>query len=497
MKAALYLRLSRDDENGRESESIANQKLFLEQYAAEHGFLIEACLADDGWSGLSFDRPGFRELLQLIEAGKIQAVITKDLSRLGRDYIQTGYYLERYFPLHGVRYIAVNDGIDTARSNGGDDLSPLRAVFNDYYAKDISKKVRAALTAKKKNGAFIGSRAPYGYKKHPNDRNRLIPDETAAVVVRRIFNTFTNGETIQDICNGLTADGILTPSAYGGYGTAKAWNAATVRRILSNPVYLGHLCQNKSQKLSYKLAQKRSLPQEEWITVCHTHEAVVPQAVFETAQKLLAHNSYHKQKRGGNSHLLSGFVFCAECGHAMTFLQESEQRCYLVCSSWKRRKSESACQSSHSIREDAVLGMLQEELTRCMRGITPRMLAERCDRETNEEACAKQLNTEERQLQRVNRAMVRLYHDRVSGLISEANFVACLQAFEAERKIYEREKARIATVAAEKVEQQAEQLLSGDAGSMRQLLGVLVKRIEIDADRNVTFFWHCKSPETD
>ncbi len=359
-KTALYLRLSRDDEKNTESESILNQRDFLMRYAKCHGFLVVAVLADDGYSGTSFDRPDFLKLLELIERKEIDVVITKDLSRLGRDYIQTGYYIEQYFPLHRVRYIAVNDGIDTEAGGVGNDLSPFRAVFNDMYARDISLKVRTALQTKKQNGRFIGAIAPYGYKKSQEDKNILVPDVDKAAIVQEIYRRYNRGESMTLIAQRLTARNIKTPSEESGVTAKKStqWNATTIRRILSNPTYAGHLTQNRSRKINYKLNQKIALPKEAWITVEDTHEAIISQKEFDMALKRLKERSYNNKTRGKKEHRLSGKVYCADCGSRMSFIY-SNNHCYIVCSKW--RKENKTC-TSHCIREDYVESYVETKL---------------------------------------------------------------------------------------------------------------------------------------
>ncbi|MBR5236238.1 MAG: recombinase family protein [Clostridia bacterium] len=354
-QAALYLRLSRDDEKSAESESIVNQRDFLLAYAKKHNFTVVAILADDGYSGTSFHRPDFLKLLAMIERKEVNVVITKDLSRLGRDYIQTGYYIEQYFPLHRVRYIAVNDGIDTEAGGVGNDLSPFRAVFNDMYARDISLKVRTALQTKKLNGRFIGSKAPYGYKKSAFDKNKLVPVESQALIVQEIYRRYNRGESMNMIAQALTEKGVETPSLSS---KNNKWNTTTIRRILSSPTYAGHLTQNKSRKINYKLNQKITLPKETWITVEGTHEAIISQREFETAAKRLGNRHYNNRNRGKENHLLSGVVYCADCGSKMSFMY-SGNHCYIVCSKW--RKGQGRC-TSHCIREEFVEKYVMKKL---------------------------------------------------------------------------------------------------------------------------------------
>ncbi len=343
-QAALYLRLSRDDEKGGESESIKNQREFLKNYCKGHGIVPIYEFADDGFSGTSFSRPAFSKMIEQIKRGEIDTVLTKDLSRLGRDYIKTGYYIEEFFPLYGVRFIAVNDMIDTGAGGYTEDLLPFRAVLNDMYAKDISKKVRASLTTKKLAGEFIGASAPYGYKKADDNRNRLIPDEEVRGNVERIFAEFLSGKRVGEIAKMLTDSGIPTPSLYKkSKRYAESWSGESVRNILKNPTYAGHLTQNTARKLSYKLEKRIKLKCEEWIVVKNTHEPIISERDFERTAELL-------RGAGKAGRMLSGRVFCGGCGAKMGYMH-SGGREYLVCSRWRRNTL--ACRS-HCIRADFV-----------------------------------------------------------------------------------------------------------------------------------------------
>ena len=335
--AGIYLRLSQEDERAGQSESISNQRDFVTGYVSERGWNIAGVYIDDGYSGLNFNRPGFLRLLSDIESGRVNLVITKDLSRLGRDYIDTGFYLERYFPGNNIRYIAINDGIDTNNADNGDDMSPFRAVINDMYARDISKKVRTALRTKKMKGDFIGSSAPYGYQKDPDNKGRLIIKEETADIVRRIFAMFIADDTKRGIAGKLTSLGIVPPSQ----DKTKKWNEVTVSRILTNPTYKGDLTQNRAKKVNYKLDKKVNLPRNDWIIVEGTHQPIISKEDFDTVQQIIEKRSY----AGKTVHLLSGLVKCGDCGASMTFARGN-----MICSAWKRN---GFC-SAHTIREDYV-----------------------------------------------------------------------------------------------------------------------------------------------
>lgn len=275
---ALYLRVSKEDGGREESESIKNQRAFLTDYCAKNGIRDYKIFADDGYSGLNFERPAFSEMLADPE---VDTVITKDLSRLGRDYILTGYYIEKYFPARGIRYIALNDRIDTMGEM--DDMSGFRAVINDLYAKDISKKVRTALTIKKKQGKFIGANAPYGYEK---SERGLKPNPAQARVVREIFRRYLFGESMCAIARALNAGSVPTPSMEKG-GKKNQWSDVMLRRILENPTYAGHLTQNKTRRINYKVAKRQRLPEAFWISVPNTHPAIVPERVFNAVKNKL------------------------------------------------------------------------------------------------------------------------------------------------------------------------------------------------------------------
>ena len=437
---ALYLRLSRDDGTVTESESIANQKAFLTDYAEKNGLNVAHVFSDDGYSGLSFDRPDFKRMIKMIEDKRINTVVTKDLSRLGRDYIEVGKYIDKYFPAHGIRYIAVNDGIDTAAQS--DDMTPFRAVFNDMYAKDISKKVRTALTTKKVGGKFIGSKPPYGYKKDPNDKNHLVIDEETAVYVRRIYRDFLAGETILGIAHRLSMDGVPTPSQQKNltaFKQAKVWNDTSIRRILTNPTYAGHLAQNMTRKVSYKVDKKVRLPREEWIIIRDTHEPIVSQEDFDAAADILSKRSYNKRKRAGEPHLLSGLVFCRDCGGGMSFVRESETRTYLVCSRWRKNARLGVC-TSHSIRESYVESIVKDKLKELASAInTSEILTEADAFFNSENNNAKLTESLMKKIEACKSTALSLYKDKACGTISAEEYAEMSDGIKAERAVYERQ----------------------------------------------------------
>ncbi len=281
--AALYMRLSKDD-GGGESSGIESQRLLLQAYARSHKYPIYSEYIDDGWSGTRYDRPAFCKMREDIEAKKVNMVITKDFSRLGRNYILTGELTEEYFPAHSVRFIAINDGYDSEL--GGDDMAPFRHVVNEMYARDISRKIRTALHAKVMAGQYIGSFAPYGYRKDANDKNRLIPDEKSAEIVVMIFKMKESGQKSSDIAEKLNKMKIHVPLDYRNTGTVygeseRKWTSSGVCKILRNQVYIGNTVQGKNKKISFRSPDSVGIPSRDWVVVKNTHHAIISSELYE------------------------------------------------------------------------------------------------------------------------------------------------------------------------------------------------------------------------
>ena len=301
----LYIRLSReDDDKDGISESITNQKSLLLQYVKEKGLSVYDIYIDDGYSGTNFDRPGFNRLLNDIELGKINMVITKDMSRLGRDYIGIGNLIERYFPEHDVRYIAVTDNVDTFLDNSNNDIAPFKAIMNDMYAKDISKKIRSSLRAKQKEGKWVGGRAPFGYDQDPKDKNHLIVNEEQAEVVKKIFDLCLNGLSFFKIAKQLTNEGIKTPAQYYNFAWKShynlkygEWHSKTIRDILTNQIYIGDMVQNRRSKVNYKVKKVIRNNPKDYIIVEGTHEAIIDKDTFYEVQKRIPKNVGRSEKK--------------------------------------------------------------------------------------------------------------------------------------------------------------------------------------------------------
>ena len=482
--AALYLRLSQEDgERWGESQSISNQRTFLTQYCRENGFTVSGCYIDDGYTGTNFNRPGFQRLLQDIERGDVKTVITKDLSRLGRDYIETGRYVDRYFPEKGVRYIAVNDGVDTGREeSAGNDMSAFKTVFNDFYARDVSKKVRSALTAKRRAGEFIGAWAPYGYQKDPARPGRLVPDPDGALIVRRIYRDFLKGESVRGIARSLTREGVPTPLEKRGETRSGkgAWNESTIRRILTCETYAGNLTQNQSKTVSYKVKKRVPIPKKEWIVVPNTHEPLISKEEFQMAQQIFSTRPSPQEPK--DRHLLSGLVFCGDCGSPMTFVKDGP-RTYLVCSASRRYPG--SCRT-HCIREDQVEQTLLESLRSLCEKVAPQSLYPEFPKKSRELA-AKELRNAKEQLAFYRRTSREA--EKFPNI--QRQFLGYCELWQ--RKVDALEEELTAENPEDRRELAAKELLRLEQPG-RTVIQALVKKIVVHGDKSLDFYFCFPDP---
>ncbi len=330
-RAAIYCRLSSDDGSQGDSSSIQTQKMMLEKYCSEQGFIIYDIYADDGYSGLNFDRPSFQRLLKDIEGKKVNIVITKDLSRLGRDYLQTGYYTEVFFPSRKIRYIAVSDNIDTDK--GDNDIAPFRNILNDMYSRDLSKKIKMAKRQRALQGMFISGQAPYGYKPNPDNKKQLIIDEEAGIVVKRIYQLALEGKGIATIKKILTKEEVINPSThklkngdarFEKYNNKTRWCSYSVNNILKNIVYLGDLENRKYEVENYKSKKIVKVPIENRIIVKNTHEAIISREDFERVQELLS--AKRRVRKNQHENIFKSIIFCKVCGHRLCFANTTRIR---------------------------------------------------------------------------------------------------------------------------------------------------------------------------
>ena len=375
-RAALYTRLSREDGDKPESDSIANQRALLEDFAARQPDLqIAGRYSDDGFTGTNFQRPDFQRMIADIEAGKINCVIVKDLSRFGRDYINSGRYLERWFPEHGVRFLAINDHIDS--ENGPYDmLLPFKNVFNEQYARDISNKVKSAMQSKQRQGQFIGAFASYGYRKNPEDHNKLLIDPCAAAVVQRIFDLYEQGNGKIRIAKLLNEEGIPSPGVlyYQRKGQSDPrrvnhkWADQTVKNIVRSEVYIGNMVQGKTGTLSYKSRKLVGKPEEEWIRVEGTHEPIISRELWDTVASIDKKKVRKSSAADGYKSIFTGLVYCADCGFKMrnhverfTYKDGTPGRySSFICGNYSR-SGKGAC-TIHTIYENVLTQLVLEDI---------------------------------------------------------------------------------------------------------------------------------------
>lgn len=445
--ATLYLRLSREDGDKEESNSIAGQRDLIRDYMARHPELREyAVRIDDGFSGSTFERPSFKKMLDDIKAGKTNCVIVKDLSRFGRNYLDAGEYIEKIFPFLGVRFIAINDNFDSERERtSSDDLMiPFKNLINEAYCRDISVKIRSQLEIKRKRGEYLGSFAAYGYMKSDTDKNRLVIDEYAADVVRDVFKWKLEGASPKAIADRLNSAGILSPMEYKKslgmkYATSfKAnaqalWSAASIIRLLRNPVYIGVLTQGKETTPSYKVHKRISKDADEWAVVQDCHEAIIAKSDFDKVQKVLALDT-RTCKDDSVVQLFSGMIFCGDCGASMirkTVPAGGKKYVYYVCSENKADKK--TC-SAHSIRDTELENIVLLSTQQYIRAVIDLQdLLELTDtaplRTAEAQKVQRQIDMKRGELERYNRLLMSLYESLSDGIINKDEYMRLKQRY--------------------------------------------------------------------
>jgi DNA invertase Pin-like site-specific DNA recombinase len=451
--AALYCRLSRDDEQDGESNSIANQKKLLQKVAAEHGFKKMLFFVDDGISGTTFEREGFKKMEQAILDGYVAAVFVKDMSRLGRDYLKCGYYTDSFFPDNDVRFIAVNDGVDSLE--GENEFAPFRNIMNEWYARDASRKVRMANRLKGNSGEPLG-KPPYGYKKDPqNPKKRWIIDEEAAAVVRRIYQMYLDGHGVEQIGVQLEIEKVLTPNHYAathGYkvsgNKAKcspyAWKHSTLTKMLSIQEYCGDVINFKTYSKSYKNKTRHENPKENQVIFKNVHEPIINRETWERVQSKRGKSRSRRKPTTGEHNMFSGLLVCSTCGTNLGFHfnQTNHDITYFNCQTYNGRgKMRGICDSTHYIRTDFLEQVVLRDITR----ITA--FAKRYENEfikiltsgtvkenkRNIDLLTQEMETRKARNAELDTLFERIYEDSVSGKISEERFAKMSRKYEDEQ----------------------------------------------------------------
>ncbi|MDE7360679.1 MAG: recombinase family protein [Oscillospiraceae bacterium] len=443
---ALYCRLSNDDDLNGESNSITNQKAILRKYADDNGFRNVQFYVDDGFSGTNFNRPDFMRMMEDVKSGKVGTVITKDLSRFGRDYLMTGQYIEMILLDYDVRYIAINDGVDTLRSEN--EMMVFKNVFNDWYARDCSKKIKAVFKSKGQSGKPLTTNIPYGYKKSETDKNLWEVDEETAPVVKRIYRLCIDGYGPMQIAKILTADNILTPTAYrqlksmGSVTVEKPcrWAQKTIVGILEKLEYVGHTVNFKTHKKSYKNKKKMANPREEWMIFENTHEPIISQHDFDLVQEM--RKNKRKIQKCGEVNPFSGIVYCADCGAKMYLCRSrsmTDEQEHMKCSTYSNDSDE--C-SAHFIRTTVLRELVLGELNKLLETVranedefvnTAMEYASTAQSQEVKKA-RKILVQSEKRIAELDKLFTRLYEDNVAGKISDERFAQMSANYDGEQR---------------------------------------------------------------
>lgn len=446
--ATLYLRLSRDDGDKEESGSITGQRELLRDYISQHPELREyAIRIDDGFSGSTFERPGFQKMIEDVKAGRTDCIIVKDLSRFGRNYLDAGEYIEKIFPFLGVRFIAVNDNYDSlGEKKSSDDLIiPFKNLINEAYCRDISMKIRSQLEIKRKNGQFLGSFAAFGYLKDEQDKNKLVVDQYAADIVRDIFKWKLEGISPQDIADALNKLGVLSPMEYKRslgmkYTTSfktsakAAWSAGTVIRILKNPIYTGVLIQGKETTPSYKVHKRIAKDKSEWTVIENSHEAIISGIDFDSVQKVLKCDTRRSpdDKAVG---LFSGMLFCGDCGASMvrkTVPAGEKKYVYYVCSAHKQDKSCSPHRMRDTALEEIVLDSLRQHIREVVNMSELMNITDTAPLRTAQaQKVQRQLDKKREEFEKLQKLLMSLYENLTDGVIDREEYARLKASFTA------------------------------------------------------------------
>lgn len=444
---ALYCRLSRDDELSGDSNSIVHQKEILSAYAEKHGFGNTRFYVDDGYSGTNFNRPDFQRMMDDVNGGIIGTIIVKDMSRFGRDYIMVGYYTEIMLPQMDIRFIAVNDNVDS-ENQADNDFTPFRNIINEWYAKDTSKKIRSVLKAKGNSGKHLSVIPPFGYMKDPNDKDKWIIDEEAAQIVRKIFRMYLDGNNMGSIARKLTEEGVETPKLYAENRGIKHYKAATypeiwsrisVEYILSNYEYTGSTVNFKTKRKSFKNKKQWIQSKEDWAVFEGTQEAIIDKETFETVQKMRGTKRAYTKFNEVN--IFSGLLYCADCGGRMTIRRRKEDRRKdaFICSTY-RKKKKNLC-TEHAIKVSALEQIVLQDIRKVCAYV------KRYEREFVEEfrkcsvkesaklqsVAKSELNKAESRLSEIEKIIVKLYEEKVCGTMPEERFELLAKNYEIEQ----------------------------------------------------------------
>lgn len=506
---AIYLRLSRDDDDYKdESQSISNQRDFITNHIRKFdNFIIVDEYIDDGFTGSNFERPSFKRLINDIEHKKINCVIVKDQSRFGRNDL-VPYYIKTYFPLNKVRFIAINTGIDTFDEKApGNKLVGLNSFMDTKYCEDISDKVKSTIYTKKNDGKHLGGHALYGYKKDPNNKYKLIIDENVAPIVRRIFEMFANGCSLQMICNTLDSENIPIPSVYkklnrGNKSSAYGhWNTRTVDEMLKNEMYIGNMCQCRTRRPAVSVKTQIRNPKERWIIVPNTHEPIIDKEIFNIVQQIYEKNSHIT--RNTRDFLLKGFIKCKECGHTIG-INTTHGKGYCVCNCYRKYSKLKLC-TPHSIPYDKLEDIILKEVRRVVRKANKLLLGDTLKKNDRVLVKIKNLEKENARLQdlidKAQEKETNAYMDKLDSKITFETYTnvhnrIINENIENKNKL-EENKELIDTLKGKNQNKDYERIVA-DYISLkkpnRKVLASLIDTITLDENLNIEIFYKIKTP---
>lgn len=498
-KVAIYIRLSKEDvDRGYdESESIKNQRTLLTEYVRKLGwnYQLTDIYIDQGFTGTNYNRPDFQRMIRDIKNGKINMVVTKDLSRLGRDYIETGEYIEKWFPENNVRYVSVTDGIDTFEtSNGNNDIAPFKSILNDMYSKDLSKKIRTAMHTMQKQGKWVGGKTPLGYIKDSNDKNKLVIYEPEADIVKTIFNMAFVGNQVGAIKDYLNKKNIPTANQ-SRYNKKTFWENKTIKNILKNKVYIGTTVQNKRSRISYKNRKIRTNQKEEWVIVENTHEPIIDKKIFDTIQKMVIVQSYNRNEKK-NKFLLDGLLFCYECKHKIGVRGKKNGNYYMVCNLYRRNSKLKVC-TSHGFRYNKLEETILNYLKMIFKEIDDEKIVLNVKKNMTKYDYEKTLTNIEYEIKLINDNIDKMYVDKLDNKISEEMYE---RLFEKLKEKIEQKKKEYQEI---KRLKEASQNDFKDIKSIVQeflelkeptpeIMKVIINRIEIHQDKQVDLYFNFK-----
>ena len=511
-KVGIYIRLSRDDGN-IESDSIVSQRSLLNQYIKENNYNLADEYVDDGFTGTNFERPSFKRMINDIESGKINMIITKDMSRLGRDYIGTGELIEKYFPNKNVRYIAINDGIDTFIDNTNNDIAPFKAIMNDMYAKDVSKKIKSSLHSRMKEGLYVSGRCPFGYMKDPTNKNHLVINGEQAEIVKLIFDLALKCNTYHFIAQELTKRKIKTPASYYNYvwntkcstecisQEYGVWVDTTIKAILTNQIYVGDTVQGKTKKINYKLKKTVKNNPDDYIIVENTHEAIIDRYTFNYVQTLLPKNVKRPEKK--RFYLLDGLLYCGDCKHRITIrYQNKTGRSYTTCDYYRTYSKYHVCTThtnNYEVLESVILDNIREV---CKKYLDKNKIKESIkDLEFGDNTLKikKQIESLEITNNKLTENLDKTYMDRLKGIIDEEQYLRVSENLKQEidnnkKNInnLKNESIEVNKIDNKQIEKYINEFLSID-NPTRELIINLVEKIYIYQDKTIDIIFTFKN----